>query len=113
MTKGTTAEFRHVRISPTKLRGLVNLVRGQRVEDAIDILRLSPRGGASVILKLVKSAVANVDVQGALNVDKLKIGAITVNEGPRLRRFRPRSRGMAAPIRKRTSHLNIELVERR
>lgn len=107
-----SAEFRFVRSAPNKLRAVANLVRGKGVEAALDILRFCPRRGATPMLKLVKSAVANADQKGGIDVDRLIVGKLVVNEGPRGKRFRPRSRGMAHPVVKRTCHLNIELVER-
>lgn len=112
MKQASTASFRYVRIAPTKLRGLVNLVRGKQVEKALDLLRFSPQRGATSVLKLVKSAVANADSRGGVDVDRLYIGSIKVDEGPRWKRHRPRSKGMANGIIKRTSHVSIELVER-
>ncbi|MBI2343324.1 MAG: 50S ribosomal protein L22 [Deltaproteobacteria bacterium] len=112
MKKSVTATFRHVRITPNKLRAVVDLVRGKRVDQAIDLLRYCERRGAKSVLKIVKSALANADQQGGIDVDRLVVGIIRVDDGPRWRRFRPRSRGMAHPIIKRSSHLNIELIER-
>lgn len=108
----STAEFKHIRISPTKLRSVANLVRGKRVEDALDVLRFTSSKGAVPVFKLVKSAIANADQKNTVNIDKLFIKTIKVDEGPRWKRFRPRSRGMANPYVKRTSHLSIELAEK-
>ncbi len=108
----SSAEFKYVRIAPNKARAVANLVRGKGVEEAIDILRYCPRRGAESLLKLVKSAVANADQRGGIDVDRLIVGKLLVNDGSRSKRFRPRSRGMASPFVKRSSHLNIELVER-
>ncbi len=106
------AIFKHVRIAPNKLRAVVNMVRGKRVETALDLLRYCDRRGAESVLKLVKSAVANADQKGGVDVDRLVVRKIQVDEGPRWKRSRPRSRGMAQPIVKRTSHVKVELVER-
>ena len=106
-----TAEFRFVRIAPNKVRAVANLVRGKGVEEALDILRYTPRRGAASVLKLVKSAVANADQRGGIDVDRLIVGKLIVNEGPRTKRMRPRSRGMAHPFIKSSCHLCIELTE--
>jgi large subunit ribosomal protein L22 len=109
--KKAIARDRHMRITPNKLRAVANLIRGKKVEVAIDTLRYCPRRGAKSILKVVQSALANADVQGGLDVDRLKVSMIRVDEGPSWKRHRPRSRGMAAPLVKRTSHLTVELAE--
>lgn len=106
------AVFKYVRISPTKVRGVINMVRGRRVEDALDLLRGSDRRAAGEVIKLIKSAVANADQKGGIDVDRLFVQTITVDQGPRWKRFRPRSRGMAHPIVKGTSHISVELGEK-
>ena len=108
----STATLRYVRIAPNKLRAVVNIVRGKPVESAVDLLRYCPRRGAESVLKLVKSAIANADQRGGVDVDRLVIQSIKVDEGPRWKRSRPRSRGMANPVIKRTSHIFVELSER-
>ncbi len=110
--KSSTAIFRHVRIAPNKMRAVVNLVRGKPVEQALDLLRYCPRSGATNVLKLIKSAVANADQQGGVDVDRLMVREIRVDEGPRGRRQRARSRGMAVVVIRRTSHVSVQLVER-
>ncbi|MBI4367304.1 MAG: 50S ribosomal protein L22 [Deltaproteobacteria bacterium] len=121
MAKGATtielqragrARFAYVRMAPRKLEGIVNLVRGRSVGEAVALLAVSVRRGAVPIRKLIQSAVANADQRGGVDVDRLYIHRITVNEGPRMKRSRPRSRGMAHPILKRMSHLAVELIER-
>lgn len=106
------ARFSHVRIAPRKMEGIADLVRGKRVEEALALLQLCPRKGAESILKLLKSAVANADQRGGVDVDRLFVRAIRVNGGPQQKRWRPRSRGMAHPILKRTTHVEVELGEK-
>lgn len=106
------AEFSFVRIGPRKVEGIASLVRGRRVEDAMALLQLSARSGARHFLKLIRSAVANADHRGGVDVDKLYVKRIYVNGGPRMKRWRPRSRGMAQAILKRMSHLCVELAEK-
>ena len=106
------ARFSHVRLSPRKEQGLADLVRGRRVEDAIGLLQFCPKRGAGQVLKLLRSAVANADQRGGVDVDRLYVHAIRINSGPHMKRSRPRSRGMAHPILKRTSHFDIELMEK-
>lgn len=117
MAKTTTdsashARFTHVRMSARKVEGVVNMVRGKRVEEAIALLQFCPRRGASVVLKLLKSAVANADQRGGVDVDRLFVQTIHVDGGPQMKRYRPRSRGMAHPILKRSSHIEVVLGEK-
>lgn len=106
------AEFKFVRIAPSKIRAVAGLVRGKRVEEAMDLLRYNVRRSATPLLKLIKSAVANADQTGKVDVDRLYVKSLQVNEGPRVRRARPRSRGMANPVVKAISHIVIELGEK-
>lgn len=103
------ANFKYVRMSPEKVRAVVNLVRGKSVEEAINILNYCPRRASTVINKAIKSAVANANVKGGVDVDKLYVSKIFVGQGPTLKRWRPKARGMAGRISKRTSHLTVEL----
>ena len=99
-----------VRVAPRKLRVLVDMVRSQPVEEALTVLRYSERQAATPLIKLIESGVANV--QSNLqdwNVDDLYIASAAVDEGPTMRRFRPRAQGRASRIRKRTSRVMIEL----
>ena len=103
---------RYVRIAPRKMRLVVDLVRGKKVNDALNILHFSARGASVVIEKTVRSALANMmhrDEARDIDVDKAVISEIFVNEGPTAKRFRPRAMGRATKIRKRSSHLHITL----
>lgn len=106
------AKFKHIRISPQKVRGVVNLVRGKNVNEAIGILRFTRRSAALPILKMVRSAMANAKQKGGVDVDNLYIKKIAVDKATIQRRFRARSRGMAHSILKRSSHLSVELGEK-
>jgi len=102
-----------VRIAPRKVRLVVDIVRGKSVSQALNILTFTRKKAALPVQKLLKSAVANAaENHGVSDVDNLVIDRITVDEGPALKRFMPRARGRATPIRKRTSHIQIILRER-
>ncbi len=107
------ASATHVRISPRKVRMVVDTVRGKSVSQAMNILAFTRKKAARPVQKLLKSAVANaVENDGVGDVDSLVIERIAVDEGPTMKRFTPRARGRATPIRKRTSHIRIVLRER-
>jgi large subunit ribosomal protein L22 len=103
---------RYVRIAPRKMILVADLVRGKKVNDALNILHYTPKRASGIIEKTVRSALANLmDKEDArnINIDDAKISEIRVNEGPTWKRFRPRAMGRATRIRKRTSHLYITL----
>lgn len=104
--------YRFARISPTKVRKVVDLVRGMPVNQAIEQLRFVPNRGARMLEKLLKSAVANAEDQGARKVEDMVVTEALVNEGPRLKRILPRARGMAFPLIKRMSHLHVAIDHR-
>jgi ribosomal protein L22 len=104
------AKARYVRTSARKARLVCDHIRGKSVEDAVAILAHTPRAVAEDWEKLLKSAVANAEHNHELLGDDLKIHAVFADEGPTLKRFRPRAMGRATPIRKRTSHLTIQLT---
>jgi large subunit ribosomal protein L22 len=107
------ASATHIRISPRKVRLVVDTVRGKSVSQALSILGFTRKKAALPVQKLLKSAVANaVENGGISDVDTLVIDRIMVDEGPTLKRYMPRARGRATPIRKRTSHIRILLRER-
>ena len=107
------ASMKHLRISPRKVRMVVDTVRGKKASQAMDILRFARKKAAVPVQKLLKSAVANAtEHNGVSSVDDLVIERITVDEGPTIKRYMPRARGRATPIRKRTSHVRLELRER-
>jgi len=96
-------------MSPRKMRVVANLVRGERVEQAVGLLRLMPKKAAQIIAKAVQSAAANAEDKsgGDVNVDALRIATITIDGGPIAKRWMPRSMGRANRINHRTSHLTI------
>jgi ribosomal protein L22 len=104
------ASARYVRIAPRKARLIADQVRGMHIEQARALLSFSPRGAAEDIHKLINSAAANAENNHDLIGDEMRISSITVDEGPTLRRFRPRALGRATPINKRTSHIAVALT---
>ena len=104
---GTKAVVRHVRMSASKARVVLDLIRDKDVQTADEILRFSERDAAIVIRKLLRSAVANAEHNDEQIVDDLYVSACFADEGKTLRRFRPRARGRASRIRKRTCHITI------
>jgi large subunit ribosomal protein L22 len=105
----TRASLRHLRTSPTKVREVLGLIRGREIDDARERLRFSTRGPASEVLKLLDSAVANAESNQSLPEDELFVARAYADEGPTLKRWRPRARGRGTRIRKRTSHVTIVL----
>ena len=105
------AKAKHIKISPRKVRLVLDLIRGMEVNKALDQLKFINKRAAGVIVKLINSAVANAENNFDLDKDNLIIKAITGNEGPTLKRWKPRARGRATPIRKRTTHINLVLDE--
>jgi ribosomal protein L22 len=104
------AKARYVRIAPRKARLIADQVRGMHIEKARALLQFSPRGAAQDIHKLINSAAANAENNHDLIGDEMRVSSITVDEGPTLRRFRPRAMGRATPINKRTSHIRVALT---
>jgi ribosomal protein L22 len=104
------ASARYVRIAPRKARLIADQVRGLHIEKARALLEFSPRGAARDIQKLINSAAANAENNHDLIGDEMRVSSITVDEGPTLRRFRPRAMGRATPINKRTSHIRVALT---
>ncbi len=106
------AKARFIHRSSRKIRLVMDAVRGKRVDEAVAILRFLPHGGANEVMKIVKSAVANAENNYQMIPEDLYIKYIFADEGPTVKRFRSRSRGMAAPILKRTSHITVVVEER-
>jgi large subunit ribosomal protein L22 len=104
------AKLRAARIAPRKARLVADLVRGRGVEEALTLLEFTRKKSAPMVLKLIESAVANATAaSSSVNVDELFVETIFVDEGPTLRRWRPRAHGRATRIRKRTSHITVVL----
>jgi ribosomal protein L22 len=104
------ASARYVRIAPRKARLIADQIRGLHIEKARALLQFSPRSAAEDIHKLLDSAAANAENNHDLIGDEMLVSSITVDEGPTLRRFRPRAMGRATPINKRTSHIAVALT---
>ena len=98
-------------ISPRKVRLLVDMVRGKKVEEALALLKFSPTPNAKVVARVVKSAAANAENNFQMDPTDLKIVAIFADEARTMKRFRPRARGRAAPILKRSSHITVIVAE--
>ncbi len=98
-------------LSASKVRPLVNMVRGKMVDEALTILKFTPTPKAKVIAKLVKSAASNAENNYQMTPSELKIVSIFADEAPMLKRFRPRSRGRVSPIKKRSSHITVIVAE--
>jgi large subunit ribosomal protein L22 len=105
--EGTRAVLRHARLSPYKVREVLDLVRGKPVHEAEDILRFSERDAAMVVGKVLHSAVANAENNDELEPEELFVSACFADEGTTIKRWRPRARGRATRIRKRTSHITV------
>jgi large subunit ribosomal protein L22 len=105
------AKARHIRQSPYKVRRVLDLVRGLPVEEARAVLKNTPRRAADPILKCLDSAVANAEHNLAADADELIVAEAYADEGPTLKRWRPRARGRATRIRKRTSHITIVVAD--
>ncbi len=106
------ASSRFVRVSPRKARAVVDLVRGKSVEQAQEILLFTNRAVAETVLKTLNSAVANAEHNNHLRADNLVVKAAYVDEGPTLKRIRPRAKGSASRINKRTSHITVIVAPR-
>lgn len=104
---------RYVRISPRKVRQVVDLIRGKKVNDALAILRFTPNGATEPVTKVVKSAVANAEHNLELDADELFVTEIYVDQGPTLKRIKPRAMGRADQIRKRSSHITVVVGEKK
>ena len=104
---------RTVRIAPRKVRLVVDLIRGKQVGDAVAILRHTPKAASPVVEKVLKSAVANAEHNYELDINNLVVSEVFVDEGPTLKRFRPRAQGRASAINKRTSHITIVVSEKK
>jgi large subunit ribosomal protein L22 len=107
----TRAVNRYVRIAPRKARLVADMVRGKKVGDALGVLQRIPQKAASIFAKTLKAVVANAENTQRVDVDRLYIKRIVVDEGPTARRFMPRAHGRATKIRKRTAHLTVVVDE--
>ena len=107
------ASAQTVRIAARKVRLVVDLIRGKSIGEAISILKFTPRGASPVVEKVLMSAIANAEHNYDLDIENLVVSEAYVNEGPTMKRFRPRAKGSASPILQRTSHITIVVSEKK
>ena len=108
----TRAFAKYIRITPRKVRIVLDLIRGKNVAEAFAILKFTPKAGADVVEKVLRSAVANAENNFDMDADKLFVKTAYADQGPTLKRIHPRSRGQAFKILKRTSHVTIVVDEK-
>ncbi len=106
------ARLRFVRIGPRKARLVADLIRGKGSEEAMNILTFTKKAAAKILIKVLKSAVSNATQKKTIDVDRLYIKKITVDQGPTMKRYQPRALGRATTIRKRSSHITLVLDEK-
>jgi len=106
-----SATAKRLRVSPQKARLVVDLVRGKTVAEALDILNFSSQKSAGLVRKVVESAIANAENNAGADIDELKISQIFVNEGLTMKRIKPRAKGRADRIFKRTSHITVTVTD--
>ena len=105
------AELKYARISARKVKIVADLVRGKNVDEALAIMKFTPKASTEILEKLLKSAIANAENNHGMRHEKLYISEFYANQGPTLKRIRPAAKGSAVRIRKRTSHITIVLRE--
>ena len=110
--KEARATLKYARISSRKVRIVADLIRGKSVQEALTIVKFTPKASSEIIEKLLKSAIANAENNHEMNSNNLYVSEIYANQGPTLKRIRPAAKGSASRIRKRTSHITIVLKER-
>ena len=106
------ATLKYARISSRKVKIVADLIRGKNVDEALAIVKFTPKAASEIVEKLLKSAIANAENNHGMKTGKLYVAEIYANQGPTLRRIRPAAKGSAVRIRKRTSHITIVLKER-
>ncbi len=106
------AKLKFGRVAPRKARLVADLIRGKGSEEALNILTFTQKSAARDLVKLLRSAIANATQKKNVDVDRLYVKAITVDEGPTMKRFMPRALGRATSIRRKTSHIQIVLDEK-
>ena len=107
--KRPQAHAKYIRISPRKVKIVIDLIRGKSVDEAAAILQFTPKAASPVVLKVLNSAIANAVNNQELNRDNLYVAEVYANPGPTLKRYVARSRGSASPMLKRTSHISVVL----
>jgi len=106
------AKLRFVRVGPRKAQLVADLIRGKGSEEALNTLVFTKKAAARILVKLLKSAIANATQKKSIDLDRLYVKKITVDQGPMMKRFMPRALGRATTIRKRTSHIHLVLDEK-
>ena len=112
LEKQAKATLKYSRISARKVKIVADLIRGKDIDEALAIVKFTPKASSELIEKLLKSAIANAENNHGLNKQNLYVAEIYANQGPTLKRIRPAAKGSAVRIRKRTSHITIVLRER-
>ena len=105
------AQLKFARISARKIKIVADTIKNKNVNEAMNILRFTPKAGSAILAKLLKSAMSNAENNNNLNVDNLVVSEIYANQGPTMKRIMPKAQGRAARIRKRTSHITVVLRE--
>jgi|Transcript_13748 large subunit ribosomal protein L22 len=108
----TQAVLRGARLSAQKGRLVADMIRGKSVAEALDLLTFSPQKGAAIVKKVLESAIANAEHNDGADVDELSVASIFVDEGMTMKRIRPRAKGRADRIFKRTSHITVKVAEK-
>ncbi|MCW8888411.1 MAG: 50S ribosomal protein L22 [Gammaproteobacteria bacterium] len=107
----TMAKLTHARISPQKVRLVADQVRGLKVDSALELLAFSNKKAATIVKKVLESAIANAEHNEGADIDELKVSTIHVDEGPTMKRMRARAKGRGNRILKRTSHVTVKVAE--
>lgn len=111
MATETLARLRGARISAQKTRLVADQIRGKKVEQALNLLQFSPKKAAGIMKKVLESAIANAENNDGADVDELRVSSVFVDEGMALKRIRPRAKGRADRILKRTCHITVKVSE--
>lgn len=106
------ATAKYIRISPRKMKFVCNMIRGKNVDEALSVLKFTPKKGAVILEKVLTSAVANAENNFDMDRDNLYVAQVYANQGPTLKRWRPRAQGRAYKILKRTSHISVVVKEK-
>ena len=112
IVKEANATLKYARISARKVKIVADLIRGKDVDEALAIVKFTPKASSEIIEKLLKSAIANAENNHGMKSNNLYVAEIYANQGPTMKRIRPAAKGSAVRIRKRTSHITIKLRER-
>lgn len=112
MSVESVAKLRFARISPQKVRLVADQIRGVPVENALEILEFSSKKAGQIMRKVLESAIANAEHNEGADIDELKVSAVMVDEGPSMKRIKPRARGQADRIVKRTSHVTVRVADK-